>query len=276
MTPERAARRADVDVVVLQRPHELSWLASAGPGRRPGHRRARRLPRAQRAAGHGSTHAPPGSPTATTSRSSTSPTSTRCSGTAATTPTRVIEHGIVDPGAPLHRRAAARRRRDQRAGAPRPGHRHRPAARLRRAGAGRRLRHGRDRRSPSAADRRGRAHDDLPQARLHDELAAPPGLPAPVPLDLARPVAARGHAPRHAGRRAGRRPRRPRPCRPRPGSSPPPRRAGARPCAGSLADPDAGRAQRGPGRPRGTPSTASGSHRFLADWDAPAEGGDAR
>ena len=75
------------------------------PPRSPG-----RLRGAQRAAGPDRRHAPSRRPTATTSTSScTSRTSTTCSGTAGNTPTRVIEHGIVDPGDRYTRRAPSAR-----------------------------------------------------------------------------------------------------------------------------------------------------------------------
>ena len=125
-----AARRADVDVVVLQRPEEIE-LARAGCG----------APRAGRAGGVPGAQRParPGVPL------SRHPLADRHDITvvhvthfnalmwdAARTRTQVIEHGIVDPGLPLHRRAGRGRGGDQRAAAPEPGHRHRPAAPLRR------------------------------------------------------------------------------------------------------------------------------------------------
>jgi hypothetical protein len=75
-------RDTDVDVVVLQRPEELTHLAEAWLGRRPG----RDIP-----AVYLEHNTPQGriaemrhrQPTSRTSRSSTSPTSTSCSGTAA-------------------------------------------------------------------------------------------------------------------------------------------------------------------------------------------------
>ena len=111
-----------------------------------------------------------------------------------TTPTRVIEHGIVDPGHRYTGALPARRRRHQRGAPPWPCHRHRSAGALRaRRRPDRPVRHGRRRawrhRGPPAA----------PAARRAGPAAL---LPAPDPLDVARPVADRGDALGDARRRA--------------------------------------------------------------------------
>src|ERR671925_48482 len=80
---------------------------------------------------------------------------------AGSTPTRVIEHGIVDPG-------------------------HRYTGELPRAAV-----------VINEARRRAR----VTGTDLLDRFGAPARVPAPDPLDVARPVAAGGDAPRHAGGR---------------------------------------------------------------------------
>ena len=114
---------------------------------------------------------------------------------AGATPTRVIEHGIVDPGprytgelphAAVVINEARRRGRvtgtdllERFAARPRPL----------------------DLFGMDAAARSG-GDGDLPQDRAARRDGPPARLPAPDPLDLARPLAARGDAPRDAGGRA--------------------------------------------------------------------------
>ena len=106
----RSARRADVDVVVLQRPQELERPGRGVAGRPATRARPPRgLRRAQRAAGAHRRDAPPGRATATTSRSSTSPTSTTSSGTAAPTADAGHRARHRRPRPPLHRRAGRAR-----------------------------------------------------------------------------------------------------------------------------------------------------------------------
>ena len=148
--PRSSCAGADVDVVILQRPEELDlaaeWLRPPG---RPGP--AGDLRRAQH-------------PEGATCRTPATrwPTGTTCCVVHVThfnelfwdtgaTRTTVVEHGIVPPAAPLHRRAGPARRRDQRAGTPRPGHRHRPAAPVRRDRPAGRLRHGGRRAAPTTS-----------------------------------------------------------------------------------------------------------------------------
>ena len=104
-TPAAAARRA-IDVVVLQRPQELELLAER-VARRP--RPGRDVPAVylehNAPQGRIADMRHPAADRADLARA-TSPTSTRCSGTAARRPTRVIEHGDRRPRPPLHRRAA--------------------------------------------------------------------------------------------------------------------------------------------------------------------------
>ena len=134
----------------------------------------------------------------TTSRSCTSPTSTAVLGLPAPTPSRSSSTASSTPGTATPARCPApawsstsRVRRGRVTGTD-------LLARLRGGGAPRPVRHGRDRRR---APRRRRVADveNLPQARLHEELARRRVYVHPYPLDLARPRTARGHAPRHAG-----------------------------------------------------------------------------
>ena len=98
----------DIDVVVLQRPHELHDLCERWTGRRPG----RDLP-----AIYVEHNAPQGRIADMRHPAADRDDLLVCHVThfnelfwdCGTTPTRVIEHGIVDPGPPLHRRARARR-----------------------------------------------------------------------------------------------------------------------------------------------------------------------
>ena len=100
-------------------------------------------------------------------------------------------------------------------------------------------------------------------------------LPAPDPLDVARPVADRGDAPRHAGRRAGD----DRGARGRAAGG------GRRSRPASTCWPTArARLRRGPGRGRASAARRRAPHalerygleRFLADWDDLLGGGDRR
>ena len=118
--------------------------------------------------------------------------------------------------------------------------------------------------------------EDLPQAALHDEMAAPPRLPAPDPLDLARalaasrrctsgmPVVALGD-----DRGAGGRARRRRASSPRASTCWPTALRAARWPTPTR------RASAGARRARARARRATGCERFLADWDALLAGGDA-
>ena len=171
--PRAAARRA-------RRRRRAAAPARARAGPRVARPRARPRPARRlswsttRPIGRRAAHPAPAGRPATTSRSSTSPHFNALFWDNGRAPTTVIEHGIVDPGRALHRRAGPRRGRRQRAGPPRPAHRRRPAA----AGSPR------PRRSTSSAwalaglhERYGLdparvgLHDDLPQAAMHAELA---------------------------------------------------------------------------------------------------------
>ena len=203
VSPERAGRRRRRRRGAAAARGGRAGGALAAAGARA--RRARRLPRAQRPARrHGRDHAGTRWPTATTCCSCTSRTSTRLMWDAGSTPTTVVEHGIVDPGHRYTGELAGAAVVRQRAGAPRPDHRHRPAARA----------WPRPRRSTSSAwastawpstcgcDRRPRRRRPAPAP--HARRAGPPrGLRAPAAVDLARAVADRGDAPGHAGGRAG-------------------------------------------------------------------------
>ena len=82
LTPERAARRADVDVVVLQRPEELE-LAADWTGRRPGRDVPAVCLEHNAPQGRRADDAAPARRPRRPAASCTSPTSTRCSGTPA-------------------------------------------------------------------------------------------------------------------------------------------------------------------------------------------------
>ena len=193
---------ADVDVVVLQRPEEIE-LAERWLGRQPGR---------DVAAVFLEHNAPRGGPAA----SSRHPMADRddlllvhvthfndLMWDSGTTPTTVVEHGIVDPGPPLHRRARRGGGVRQRAGPPGPGDRHGPAAAVRPSRTARRLRDG-HRRAGRAPGLPGRPHGRRPAAAPHARRDGPAArVPAPAALDLARAVPAGGHAPGDAGGRAG-------------------------------------------------------------------------
>ena len=182
-------------------------------GRSTGRGPARRLRRAQRPRRERAAHPPSAGRPDRTCASCTSPTSTSCSGTAASTPTTVIEHGIVDPGPMWTGERAARRGGGERAAAPRPVRRDRLAAVLRADRAARRLRHGRQRpavRRLGIAQRH-RPYEDLPQAQMHADLArrrvylhpfrwTSLGLSLIEAMHLGMPVVASGD---HRGRRGG-------------------------------------------------------------------------
>ena len=184
-------------------------------------------------------------------------------------PTTVIEHGIVDPGYRYTGELAAARPCHQRTGPPRPAW---PAPTWCS------VRPDRARSTCSACTPTGsravRARDDLPQAAAAPAAGPPAGVPPSVPLDLARPVADRGDAPRHAGGGAGHH-------RGGRGGAAGRRRA----CSNRI-----GRADRAvrrllsrPGRRRPRPagwrarprSARFGLDRFLHDWDRLLRGGDA-
>ena len=192
MTPQEAAE-ADVDVVILQRPHELEGMAERWlGGRRPG----RDVP-----AVYVEHNAPQGPINDMRHPAADRRDLTICHVThfnelfwdCGSTPTRVIEHGIVDPGYRYtgeHPRAAVvineARRRARVTGTD-------LLDRLGAAGVPLDL-FGMD--AGSLRRHRGRAagapaRRDGPPARV----------PAPDPLDLARALADRGDAPRDAGRR---------------------------------------------------------------------------
>ena len=205
----------------------------AGPRARP--RPARRVPRAQRARRRRAGHPAPAGRPRTTSRSRTSPTSTELFYDNGRAPTTVIEHGIVDPGRAVHRASwpappSWSTSRSAAAGTPAPTCcRGWPRSRRSTSSAwGWPALHERVRPGPG----RVALHDDPPQAAMHAELARRRVYVHPVPLDLARAVAARGDAPGHAGGRAGRHRGGRRRCRPRPGCSPP-ARSGWRPPSGT-------------------------------------------
>ena len=262
---------------MLQRPHELDAGRAAGPAAGP----AATCPRSTssttpRGATSPSTRHPLGRPRAT-SRSCTSPTSTRCAGTTATAPTHGDRARHRRPRPPLHRRAGQRRRRRQRAGAPRPGRRHRPAARARPAvpvdvfgmGIDRRARDRRRRARPVAAARRpaaGRAaRASSPGAASTCTRSAGPrlGLSLLEAMHLGMPVVALATTEARRGGAAG---------------------GGRWSTATSTrcARPPARLARTTPPRPRADAAWRARQHalerygldRFLADWDRLLEGGD--
>ena len=262
----RRARRCATrtfDVVVLQRPHELE-LAERGSAPRPG-------------------ATSPRSTSSTTRRRAGSPSMrhpvadrrrpplvhvthfNELFWDAGTTPTRVIEHGIVDPASATRGELARAAVVINEAAPPRAGHRHRPARRASRdGGAARPVR---------AWTRAGRSGgiEDLPQARLHDEMArrrvylhpirwTSLGLSLIEAMHLGMPVVALAttEAPEAvpAGGRRGLDARRRARGRAARGSSPTRTRRAS-----------AGRAARAHALAR------YGLDRFLADWDALLRGG---
>ena len=252
--PPEQLRDDEFDVVLLQRPHELEGLAQEWLGRRPG----RDVP-----AVYVEHNAPQGRITDMRHPAADRPDLLVVHVThfnalfwdTGSTRTRVIEHGIVDPG---HRytgelpRAAVvinEARRRARVTGTDLLDRFSQAAPI-------------DLFGMDAASLGG--IEDLPQQRPARRDGASTRLPASDPLDLARSVAAGGDASRHAGRRAG-------------------HYRGARGGAargGSGVDADrlpdrrgaaADRRPRGGGRARHAARAAAleryGLERFLADWD---------
>ena len=194
-TPGAAGRRAEIDLVVLQRPHELA-LVREWPDRTPGRDLAAVYLEHNAPEPHPVTSRHPlADDRATTSRSSTSPISTGCSGTTVRRRTHVIEHSVVDPGdrytGELPHAAVVVNE---------------PVRRNRMVGTDLLGELGRPRRSTSSAWATGpipgtnQLGDDRPgpHARASWRAAAYTCTRA---LDLARPVADRGDAPRHADRR---------------------------------------------------------------------------
>ena len=133
-------RQEDVDVVVLQRPHEAG-LVEGWLGRRARTRRAGGLRRAQHAQGR---RDPRGAASGRRPRRRHSrprhPLQPAVLGQRARTDHRHRARRRR-PGRALHRRASPGRSRHQRAGPPVARHRYRPVARVRRRRAGRRFRH---------------------------------------------------------------------------------------------------------------------------------------
>ena len=152
--------------MILQRPEELDGLAADWLGdRRP--RRPTVYLEHNAPQGRIAEMRHPAADRDEVDLSSTSRTSTTCSGTAARRRRASIEHGIVDPGYRYSGEIDARRGRHQRGAPPRPRDRDRSARPLRgRWRAARPVRHGGRR-----GHRAGAGIEDLPQARLHDELA---------------------------------------------------------------------------------------------------------
>ncbi len=191
LAPE-ALRDEHFDVVVLQRPHELESLAEEWLGRRPGR---------DIAAIYVEHNAPQGRIAEMRHPAADRDDLVLVHVThfnalfwdSGSTPTRVIEHGIVDPGerytGELARAAVVinEARRRARVTGTDLLDRFSQAAPI-------------DLFGIDAGSIGG--IEDLPQDRAALGDRAPARLPAPDPLDLARAVAARGDAPRHAGRRA--------------------------------------------------------------------------
>jgi len=197
-SPPRRRAATPVDVVVLQRPHELEHLAEAWlGGRRPGVtcRPSTSSTTPRRAGSARCATSPPNRPDLLVAHvTHFNALFWDCGSTRAT----VVEHGVVDPGyrytGELPRSAVVineARRRGAR-------HGYGPARAPGGGGADRPVRDGRGERPRARV--RDRRRPPGPAARR----ARPPaGVPASDPLDVPGPVAHRGDAPGHAGRRAG-------------------------------------------------------------------------